>query len=76
MSYLESIFLTQMLPCLAEPGKIIIIGKPSRPLDEVLPYLATLPGILAWNPDIRTLTFRRPRGFMTLYPDKVHITQI
>lgn len=76
MSYLDSITLAKTLPCLAEPGKIIVIGKPSRPLDEVLPYLATLPSIIAWNPDALTLTFRRPRGFMTLYPDKVYITQV
>ena len=76
MSYLESIALTQTLPCLAEPGKIIVIGKPSRSLDEVLPYLATLPGIIAWNPKTLTLTFRRQPGFMTLYVDKVNITQV
>ena len=74
--YLESISLIKILPCLAEPGRIIVIGKPDRPLDEVLPYLATLPGIIAWNPETLTLTFRRPHGFMTLYTDKVYITQV
>jgi ArsR family metal-binding transcriptional regulator len=74
--YLDSIALTRTLPCLAEPGKIIVIGKPNRSLDEVLPYLATLPGIIAYNPDARTLTFRRPAGFMTLYVDRVYITQL
>ena len=76
MYYLESITLTKTLPCLAEPGRIIIIGKPNRPLDEVLPFLATLPGIIAWNPQALTLTFRRPHGFMTLYSDKIYITQV
>jgi ArsR family metal-binding transcriptional regulator len=76
MNYLESITLTKTLPCLAEPGRIIVIGKPNRPLDEVIPYLATLPGIIAYNPETRTLTFRRPHGFMTLYSDKVYITQV
>lgn len=74
--YLDSITLTKTLPCLAEPGKSIVIGKPNRLLDEVIPYLATLPGIIAYNPQTRTLTFRRPRGFMTLYPDKISITQV
>jgi ArsR family metal-binding transcriptional regulator len=74
--YLQSIALTRTLPCLAEPGKIIIIGKPDRPLDEVIPYLATLPGVIAYNPEARTLTFRRQPGFLTLYPDKVYITQV
>lgn len=76
MSYLESIFLTKTLPCLAEPGKIIVIGEPSQPLSDVIPYLATLPGIISYNPETLTLTFRRSSGFMTLYPDKVNITQV
>jgi len=76
MSYLGSISLTRILPCLAEPGKIIVIGKPSRSLDEALPYLATLPGVIAFNPETLTLTFRRQPGFLTLYADKVYITQV
>ena len=74
--FLDAITLTKTLPCLAEPGRIIIIGKPSQTLDEVLPYLATLPGVIAWNPEALTLTFRRTHGFMTLYNDKVYITQV
>jgi ArsR family metal-binding transcriptional regulator len=76
MSYLESISLTKILPCLADPGKIIVIGKPTRSLSEVIPYLATLPGIIAYNPETLTLTFRRQSGFMTLYQDKVYVTQV
>jgi ArsR family metal-binding transcriptional regulator len=74
--FLDAIALTRTLPCLAEPGKLIVIGKPNRPLIDVLPYLATLPGIIAYNPDAQTLTFRRPAGFMTLYADRVYITQV
>ena len=76
MSYLGSIALIKTLPCLAEPGKIIVIGTPDVSLAEVLPYLATLPGVIAFNPQTLTLTFRRPRGFLTLYPDKIYITQV
>jgi ArsR family metal-binding transcriptional regulator len=76
MNCLDAITLTKTIPCLAEPGKIIVIGKPSSPLHEVIPYLATLPGIIAYNPATCTLTFRRPRGFMTLYPDQIIITQV
>ncbi|MFZ5809842.1 MAG: (Fe-S)-binding protein [Chloroflexota bacterium] len=74
--YLASITLVKTLPCLAEPGKIIVIGKPNRSLDSVIPYLATLPGIIAYNPHTLTLTFRRPAGFMALYPDQIYITQV
>jgi ArsR family metal-binding transcriptional regulator len=74
--YLESIALTRTLPCLAEPGKIIVVGKPESSLAEVIPYLATLPGIIAYNPETCTLTFRRSPGFLTLSPEKVYITQV
>ena len=76
MTYLDSITLTRMLPCLAEPGKIIVIGKPDRTLEDAIPYLATLPGIIAYNPDQCTLTFRRQPGFLTVQRDQVYITQV
>lgn len=74
--FLNSIALVQTLPCLAEPGKIIVIGKPSRPLDDVLPYLALLPDIIAFNPHAHTLTFRRRAGFLTLCSDQIYITKV
>ena len=64
--YLESITLTKILPCLAEPGKIIVVGEPSRRLDEVLPYLATLPNVITYNPETYTLTLRRQPGFRVI----------
>ena len=74
--YIESITLTKTLPCLAEPGKIIVVGAPSHSLEDVLPYMATLPSIIAYNPSTHVLTFRRQPGFLTLYEDKVYITQV
>lgn len=74
--YLESITLTKILPCLAEPGKIIVIGDPSRKLDDVLPYLATLPNVIAYNPEACTLTLRRQPGFISLYSNKAYITKV
>jgi len=74
--YLESIALVRTLPCLAEPGKIIVIGSPSRDLSDVLPFLASLPNIITYNPGACTLTFRRERGFLTLFRDKVVFTQV
>ena len=76
MTFLDSITLTRTLPCLAEPGKIIVIGKPARTQEEVLPYLATLPGIIAYNLEQCTLTFRRQPGFLTIQRDQVYITQV
>ncbi len=74
--YLESITLIKVLPCLAEPGKIIVIGNPSRNLDEVLPFLATLPNVISYNPETCTLTLRRQPGFISLYSDKAYITKV
>ncbi len=74
--YLDTITLVKVLPCLAEPGKIIVIGEPSRKLDEVLPYLATLPNVISYNPDALTLTLRRQPGFISLYSEKAYITKV
>jgi ArsR family metal-binding transcriptional regulator len=74
--YLESINLIKILPCLAEPGKIIVIGEPSQKLDDVLPYLATLPNVISYNPEACTLTLRRQPGFITLYSEKAYITKV
>jgi len=74
--FLEAITLTQTTPCLAEPGKIIVTGKPSGPLDDVLPYLATLPGVIGFNPETLTLTLRRQPGFITIYRQRITITQV
>ncbi len=74
--YLESITLVKILPCLAEPGKIIVIGEPSRKLDDILPYLATLPNVISYNPEACTLTLRRQPGFISLYSEKAYITKV
>jgi len=74
--YLDSIALVRTTPCLAEPGKIIVTGQPARSLADVIPYLATLPDVIAYNPETLSLTFRRRTGFLTLYPDRVYITKV
>ena len=74
--YLDSIALVRTTPCLAEPGKIIVTGQPARSLADVIPYLATLPDVIAYNPETLSLTFRRRAGFLTLYPDRVYITKV
>ncbi len=77
MPFLDSLPLTKTLPCLADPGKIIVIGQPSRTLDGVLPLVAAVaPNIISFNPAAGTLTLRRQPGFITFYPDKVMITQV
>ncbi len=74
--FLERIAFIRSTPCLAEPGSIIVTGEPSRALDPVLPYLAALPDVIGFNPETPTVTFRRKRGFMTLFDHSVTITQV
>ena len=38
--------------------------------------MRTWPGVIAYNPETCTLTFRRQPGFLTIYPEKVYITQV
>ena len=75
--FVEYISLDHTRPCLAEPGKIIVVGKPSRPIDAVLPLLnAILPNVISCNPRASSLVLRRKPGFITLTPDTVYITQV
>ena len=75
--FIEYITLDHTRPCLAEPGKIIVAGKPSRPIDAVFPLLnAMLPNIISYNPRASALVLRRKPGFITLLADTVYITQV
>jgi ArsR family metal-binding transcriptional regulator len=69
--HLASIAPIRTLPCLAEPGKLIVVVKPGWSLEEVIPYLATLLEVIAYNPEVCTLTFPRRPGFLTLYAEKI-----
>jgi ArsR family metal-binding transcriptional regulator len=74
---LGSLALVKVLPCLADPGKLIVIGQANVPLDGVLPLLnAMLPNVINYNPLAGVMTLRRQPGLITLYPDRVMITQV
>jgi ArsR family metal-binding transcriptional regulator len=74
---LASLRLVRTLPCLAEPGKLIVIGEPDQPLDGVLPLInAVLPNVIAYDPMAGVMTLRRQPGLITFYPRKVMITQV
>lgn len=74
--FLDAIELVRTIPCPADPGKIIVVGRPSRGLTEVLPYLASLPNVIAYNPAACALTLRRNPGFLTFYDQIVYITKV
>ncbi|MGQ9491642.1 MAG: (Fe-S)-binding protein [Anaerolineae bacterium] len=72
-----AITLTRTLPCLADPGNIIVIGETDAAIDGVLPLLnAILPNVVSYHPFNGVMTLRRKPGLITLYPDKVMITQV
>lgn len=72
-----AIKLTHTYPCLAEPGKIVVVGEPDAPIDGVLPLLnAITPNVVSYNPLSGVMTLRRKPGLITLYPRRVTITQV
>lgn len=72
-----AIVLIRTLPCLADPGKIIVIGETDAAIDGALPLLnAILPTVVSYNPFAGTMTLRRRPGLITLYPRQVMITQV
>jgi ArsR family metal-binding transcriptional regulator len=72
-----AISLVRSLPCLADPGKIIVIGETDVTIDGVLPLLnAILPNVVSYHPFSGVMTLRRRPGLITLYPDRVMITQV
>jgi ArsR family metal-binding transcriptional regulator len=74
---LNSLALVKTLPCLAEPGKIIVVGEADAALDGVLPLLnAILPNVVSYNPFAGVMTLRRRPGLITIYPRRVTITQV
>lgn len=76
-SLIGALTLIRILPCLADPGKIIVIGETDAALDGVLPLLnAILPNVVSYHPFSGVMTLRRRPGLITLYPDKVMITQV
>jgi ArsR family metal-binding transcriptional regulator len=75
--FVEYITLDHTRACIAEPGKIVVVGKPAQPIDAVMPLLnAMLPNVISYNPRASALVLRRKPGFITLLADTIYITQV
>lgn len=75
--FVDYITLDHTRACIAEPGRIVIAGRPSRPIDAVFPLLnAMLPNVITYNPRAGALVLRRKPGFITLLSDILFITQV
>ena len=74
---LNSLALVKTLPCLADPGRLIVIGETDAALDGALPLLnAILPNVISYHPFAGVMTLRRRPGLITIYPHEVMITQV
>ena len=75
--FVKYITLDHTRACIAEPGRIVVVGKPSRAIDPILPLLnAMLPNVISYYPRASVLVLRRKPGFITLLADTVYITQV
>ena len=73
----SAITLIRTLPCLADPGKIIVIGETDAALDVVRPLLNADPRtVISYHPFAGSMTLCRRPGLITIYPRQVMITQV
>jgi ArsR family metal-binding transcriptional regulator len=65
--FVEYVSLDHTRPCPAEPGKILVVGKPSRSIEALLPMLnALLPNVTSYDARAGALVLRRKPAFITL----------
>lgn len=67
----ESIEITHVLPCLADPAKIRFHAEPSADLSEVLPYLNSVLKGGIYNHAARALTIQREQRIICLHPRRI-----
>ena len=69
--FLNMPVLDTVLPCVADPGKIRFTALLDRDISPILPYInAVLKGAI-YNREGHTLTIKRERKILTLYPNKI-----
>ena len=67
----ESIQITHILPCLADPSKIRFHAEASADLTEVLPYLNALVKGAIYTPNVPALTFTKGERIISLHPRRI-----
>jgi len=76
MSRVESIRITRILPCLADPRKVRARAEVSEEVSDLLPYLnATEKGAI-YNPVGHTLTLRQGEMIITIYPREIVMAKV
>lgn len=74
-SFLETIILCYVAPCMADEKKIRLIAYFNRDISEVLPYLNAVIKGASYNKNASTLTFAKERRLINLYNIKVTIAK-
>ena len=75
--FVEYITFDHTRLCIAEPSRIVVVGKPSCAIGAAFPLLnAILPNVISYNPRAGALVLRRKPGFITLLANEIFITQV
>ena len=71
----ESIRITHVLECIADPSKIRVVAEISCDIAEALPYLATLLPQAGYNHAATIMTLMREGQLITVYPRMVTLAK-
>ncbi len=69
--FVESIEITHILPCFADPSKIRFHASPSADLADVLPYLNAVIPRAIYNHAAPALTYNRDHRIICVYPRRI-----
>jgi ArsR family metal-binding transcriptional regulator len=75
-TYLKSIAVTKVLPCLVEAAMIRVTAQTSIDITDIMPFLNTQMPRATYNHEAKTLTFTDERRLITIYPTKIEMAQI
>jgi len=75
-TYLKSIAVTRVLPCLGEVAMIRVTAQTSIDVADIMPYLNTQMPRATYIHEAKTLTFTDERRIITIYPTKIEMAKI
>ena len=73
--FLESIEISFIEPCFADPERIRFGADLPRDISHLLPYLNAVLCNALFNPEAKTLTFNRESRVVSLYPDRLTVAK-
>lgn len=73
---LNDIFITNVLPCMADPEKIRIWADFSDDISEIMPYLNAVVAGAIYNPNWPTVTFKKEGRLITAYAKQIAVSML